>query len=258
MDRGLATGYGHLRDLVLHLARNEVTVRNRWTLLGAAWPVIRQLAQLGVLVFVFSSVLDLGIENYAVYVFAGLIAWNWLSTSVSEGTSSIVAARHLVFQPGFPTVALPVVAATVALVDVLVALPVLVVMLVVTGDLGWSFALLPCLLAIQLVLTVGVVWILSALTVYLRDVPHLITVGLTLLFYLTPVFYDLNRVPERYRDLLRLNPMTPLLEAYRAVLTDHPWPPVASLVAVGALSVALLALGFALFRRLSPGFVDQL
>lgn len=248
----------HFRDLVLHLARAEVASRNRWTLLGAAWPLVRQLAQLGVLVFVFSTVLDLGTDDFAVYVFSGLIAWNWFSTGVSEGTSSVLAGRHLVFQARFQPAVLPVVAVVVALVDALIALPVLVAMLAVAGDLDWPALALPGLLAVQLVLMAGIAWLLSAAAVYVRDVPNLVTVVLTLLFYLTPVFYTLPRVPEEYRDLLRLNPMTTVLESYRAVLMDHPWPPVGTLVAVGALAALLALAGFATFRRAARGFVDEL
>lgn len=251
-------GAAHFRDLVVHLARSEVASRNRWTALGAAWPLVRQLAQLGVLVFVFSTVLDLGIDDFAPYVFSGLIAWNWFSTGVADGTSSLLRGRHLVFQPRFPTSVLPVVATVVPLVDVLVALPVLLGMLAVAGELHWSALALPALLAVQLVLMAGIVWIASAATVYLRDVPNLVLVSLTLLFYLTPVFYALPRVPERFQDVLRLNPMTPLLEGYRAALMGQPWPPAPALAGVCVAAVAAAALGFWAFRRMSPGFVDQL
>jgi lipopolysaccharide transport system permease protein len=138
------------------------------------------------------------------------------------------------------------------------AIPVLVVMLVIAGELRAESVLLPLLYAIQLVLVCGLAWVVAALTVYLRDVPNIVLVGLNALFYLTPVFYSTERVPENAQWLLRLNPMTTLLDADRAVLLGQPFPPVGAFVAVVAFSLAVAVVGYAVFRRLSPGFVDAL
>ena len=245
-------------DLVLHLARREVAIAHRFTLLGWAWPLTRQLVQVAVLVFVFGHVLDLGIENFPVFVFSGLIAWTWFSSGLTAAATSVLAQRHLVFRARFPTIVVPLVAVTVPLIDVVMAIPVLVVMLVIAGELRAESVLLPLLYAIQLVLVCGLAWLVAALTVYLRDVPNIVLVGLNALFYLTPVFYSTERVPENAQWLLRLNPMTTLLDADRAVLLGHPFPPVGTFVAVVAFSIAVAVLGYAVFRRLSPGFVDEL
>src|SRR5580765_6191583 len=123
-----------LRELVVHLVRREVASTHRDTLLGWMWPLVRQLVQLAVLVFVFSKVIDLGIEDYPVFVFSGLIAWNWFATALAGGARSLLINRHLVFQPRLPAVVVPAVAVVVPVVDVAIALPVLVAMLVVNGD----------------------------------------------------------------------------------------------------------------------------
>jgi lipopolysaccharide transport system permease protein len=248
----------YLREVVLHLARREISSKHRWTLLGWTWPLVRQLAQLAVLVFIFSAVFDLGIENYPVFVFSGLLAYTWFSAALIEAASSMLAQRHFVFQPRFPTAVVPVVSVAVPLLDVLLALPVLLVMLVVTGDLAVSVLLLPPLLVIQFVLMCGLAWLCAAATVYLRDVPNVVLVGLTLLFYMTPVFYSLDRVPEKYRWVLELNPLATLIEGYRAVLIGQAAPGVVELGLVCVASVAIAALGLVVFRRLQPGFVDEL
>ncbi len=248
----------HLRDLIVHLAKREVTSLHRFTLLGWMWPLARQLAQLTVLVLVFSKVLDLDIENYAVFVFSGLISWSWFASGVGNGTSSLIRQRHLVFQPRLPTIVLPVVAVAVPLVDVLLALPVLVAMLVWTREVHWTILALPALLAVQLVMMCGLVWFTSAANVYLRDVGNVVSVGLLMLFYLTPVFYDSGRVPSDYAWLLQLNPLTTLIEGYRAVLLEGTLPAPVGLAVVTAISCVLAALGAIFFRRASPGFVDEL
>jgi ABC-type polysaccharide/polyol phosphate export permease len=153
---------------------------------------------------------------------------------------------------------LPVAASTVALVDSLIALPVLIGIVAVSGDLAPSVLFLPVLAVIQLLLVCGLAWLASAASVYLRDVTQIVLVGLLLLFYLTPVFYETARVPDEYEWVIRLNPLTPLLEGYRDVLVEGHLPPAGPVAAVAAASVAAAALGLVVFQRLRRGFVDEL
>jgi lipopolysaccharide transport system permease protein len=220
--------------------------------------VVRQLAQLGVLVFVFSTVLPLGIPDFPVFVFSGLIAWSWFAAGVAQGTSSLLAQRHLVFQSRFPVAVLPVVSVAVPLVDVLLVLPALAVLLVASGELHWTVVLMPPLLLVQLVLMCGIAWLCAAVAVFLRDIVNVVAVGLLLLFYLTPVFYSLESVPDEYVWVLHLNPMTTLLEAYRSVLLGQDFPGIPRVLAVGAASVAIAVAGWWTFRRLEDRFVDEL
>src|SRR5437763_6358182 len=216
--RGRGSELGRLRELVAHLAAREVASLHRFTLLGWAWPLIRQLTQLAVLVVRFWHVLHLGVPHYAAFVFSGLIAWNWFSTGVVNGPSSLLDGRHLVFQPRFPLIALPLVAVAVPLIDLLLALPVLVVMVVATTGLHWTILFLPVLVAIQVTLMAGIAWLTAAATVYFRDVRHIVGVGVTMLFYFTPVFYDLARLPHHYQSLLRLNAITTIVDAYYSLV----------------------------------------
>ena len=249
---------GHFADLVLHLARREVASMHRFTLLGWAWPVVRQLAQLLVLVFVFSTILSLGIPDFPVYVFSGLIAWAWFAGGVQAGTSCLLAQRHLVFQPHFPTVVLPVVSVAVPFIDVLLVLPVLAGMLVITGEVHATALLLPGVLAVQLVLMCGIAWLTAAATVFLRDVQNIVTVGLLLTFYLTPIFYSTDVVPDDYLWVLHLNPMTTVVDAYRAVLLGQDFPSLDRSLGVLAFSVALAGAGWWYFRAQADRFVDHL
>lgn len=247
-----------LRELVLHLVRREVALTNRDTVLGWTWPLVRQLVQLAVLVFIFSRVLDLGIRDYPVFVFSGLIAWNWFTTGMNAATRSLLVNRHLVFQPRLPAVVVPMVAIAVPLVDVAVALPVLVVMLAINGDVQVSLLLLPALLVVQLVLLAGLAWLAAASSVFLRDVPNLVGVVLLLLFYVTPVYFALGKVPPQYQSLLEVNPMATLIESYRAVLLGDPFPDPVRFAVTALAGVAIAVAGLLFFRRLEPGFVDEL
>ena len=249
---------GHFVDVVTHLAHREVASMHRFTLLGWAWPVVRQLATLAVFVFVFSTILDLGIDNFPVFVFSGLVAWGWFSSGVQQATAALIAQRHLVFQPRFPVGVLPIVAIAVPFIDVLLVLPVLLIMLIASGTLSWTVLLLPPLLLVQFVLMAGIAWLTSAANVFARDVENIVGVLLTLVFYCTPIFYSIDKVPERYQSLLRLNPMTTMVESYRGVLMGSDFPSPVRLAAVIVGSAALALAGWFAFRRVEPRFVDEL
>lgn len=249
---------GHLRDVVVHISLSEVAAAHRFTVLGALWPLARQLAQLGVLVFVFSSVVDLGIPDYPSFVFVGLLVWGWFASGIAAATGAVLDRRHLVFQPAFPDTMLPLIAITVALIDLLLALPVLLVIVTVSGDLRPAVLIAVPLLGIQALLMVGLGWLCCAAAVYLRDVRNIVGVGLLLLFYMTPVFYEVGRAPEAARWVLYLNPMTTLVEAHRAIFLRQPAPSALALVLVTAASLLTAVVGLLVFRRLQPGFVDEL
>lgn len=244
--------------LALHLSRREAARANRWTLLGGLWPLARQLTQLAVLVFAFSVIFDIGVPNYPLFVFSGLVMWSWFVNGLNAASGSILTGRHLALQPSFPLPILPVVALGVPLIDVVVALPVLGGMLVLDGGLPATAPLLAPLLALQLLLMAGLAWIVAAVSVYLRDVPNIVAVTLGVVFFLTPVWYPLDRVPPEYSWILELNPMAMLLEAYRAVLLEARLPELQSLGILLGVGCALAVPGYLLFRHLSPGFFDEL
>jgi lipopolysaccharide transport system permease protein len=231
---------------------------HRFTILGPAWPFVRLVVQWGVLAFVFTSLVDLSIDDYPVFLLSGLIAWSWFQTGIGGGTSSLVEKRHLVLQPQLPAAVLPAVGVAVPLLDVLIALPFLLILVVATNVLHWTVLLIPVLLAIQFVLMLGIVWLTAAATVYVRDMRNVVDVAVTLLFYVTPVFYDLRRVPESIRPYLDINPMTTLVDGWRKILIEGHVPDLPSLAIVAAASGGFAALSFLLFQRLSGGFADEL
>ena len=248
----------HVRELVAHLAVRELSSMHRFTLLGWAWPLVRQLAQFAVLLVVFNAVLDLGIPDYPAFVFSGLLAWGWFSAGVVKATTALLDGRHLVFQPRFPSLTLPAVSVTVPFIDFLIALPVMIGILIFTTGVQATILLLPVVAAIQLVLMAGLGWLFASAAVYVRDVNQVVGVGMLMVFYLTPVFYDHARVPTEYQWLFDLNPLTTLLTAYRDILLRGELPDPGPLALLALFSAVVALAGYALFRRLEPGFVDEL
>ncbi len=251
-------GAARVARLTRHLAIRELSAMHRLTVLGWLWPLVRQLAQVGVLVFAFSVVLDLGIPDYGVFVFTGLLAWSWFSDGVSRSAWSVIRGAHLLRHPSFPAQILPLAAVSVPLVDVLIGLPVLLTAVAFTIGVPWEIVLLPALALVQLGLIAGIGLLVASASVYVRDLPQVTVVGLLMLFYMTPVFYPLSRVPEEYRTFLQANPLVGLIDAYRAVLIEGRVPDVSALVWPATAAVILLVIGAFTFRRLRPDFLDRL
>ena len=238
----------HIRDLLRELIARDLKLRYRRSVLGVAWTLLNPLAELLVLLFIFGSVLPLNIPNYAAFLFTGLLVYGWFQAALNFATTAIVGNRDLIKRP-----------VASHLVHFLLALPVLFVLLAFSGiGLTASVAALAMLIAIQFVLILSLAYPVAAIHVWFRDTQYLLRIALQLLFYLTPVFYETSAIPDRYQALYRLNPMVTIVESYRAVLLQHRLPDGPALLSVTVVSLAVLVMGVAVFRRTSHRFVDEL
>jgi homopolymeric O-antigen transport system permease protein len=246
-------------DLMAHLVRRDFTLRYHDSTLGVLWSLLHPLAQLLVLVVLFQSVIPLGIEAYPAFVFSALLPWTWFSTSAGSAGGLFVSNRDLLRQPAFDPAMLVVVNTLSNLLSFVVSLPILLALLAWYGrEPGTSLLFLPVLLAIQGALIVGVGLIVATLNVFYRDVQHIVTVALSLLFYVTPVFYRSHEVTERFRWIFRVNPMAALVEGYREVFLLGLAPSVGPLLIAGAISAGMCAIGYRVYRAQRHDLVDAL
>ena len=249
----------HFFDLVRVLVDRDMKLLYKRSALGIAWTLINPLLQLAVFSFVFRTVIPINIPQYSSFAFSGLLIWTWSQTALFQATGLITSNKALIRQPNFPTAILPVVTTMTGLIHFLLALPVLIIFLAVDGVRPSSVLfVLPLLMVIQFVLTVGLAYPLAALNVTFRDTQHTLGVLLQMLFYLTPIFYDLNSVPKEFQPLYQLNPMVPLIEAYRAILLKGTQPDWQALLMVSLAVAVILPIGLAIFRRQSNTFVEEL
>jgi lipopolysaccharide transport system permease protein len=249
----------HFFDLLRELVDRDMKLLYKRSALGIAWTLINPLLQLAVFSFVFRSVIPINIPKYSSFAFSGLLIWTWTQSALFQATGLITSNRALIRQPNFPIAILPVVTTATGLIHFLLALPVLMIFLIIDGLQPNSVLFfLPVLLVIQFFLTVGLAYPLAALNVTFRDTQHTLGVLLQMLFYLTPIFYDLNSVPKEYLIFYQLNPMVPLIEAYRAVLLRGTQPDWMALLIVSVVVAALLPIGLGIFRRQSDRFVEEL
>jgi lipopolysaccharide transport system permease protein len=249
----------YLFDLTYQLVIREMKLLYKRSFFGIGWTLIRPLLQLLVFYFVFHTALAARVENYASFVLVGLLVWNWFTSAIVEGTGVIVANPMLVRQPKFPVFILPIIVVLVGMIHFLSALPVLFIFLLIERVFIQPIIVaLPIIIAIQFCLTTSLIYVLAAVNVTFRDTKYTIDVLLRLLFFLTPVFYSLNNVPEKYKFWYFLNPMVHLLEAYRTILVLGESPNWLRLGGVSVGAIALLVIAQAFFRQQSHRFVEEL
>jgi lipopolysaccharide transport system permease protein len=248
-----------VRDLLRELVARDMKLRYKRSVLGIMWSLLNPLLQLLIFYFVFGMLLPLNIPHYASFLFTGILAWNWFSSSLLFATGAIVDNRELIRRPGFPIAILPTVTVTSHLVHFLIALPILLTCVMLdVGQLTSAIVALPLVIVLQFILTLSLAYLIATFHVSFRDTQYLLGVLLQLLFFLTPIFYDIASIPEQYRWLLNLNPMVHLVNAYRAILIHGQLPDGIALISLAGGSLLLLAVGYLIFVRASYNFVEEL
>jgi lipopolysaccharide transport system permease protein len=249
----------YVRDLLRELVRRDTKVRYEGTLLGVLWLLAKPLLTVGVLFFTFHLVLAINVPRFTSFALIGVLVYTWFQSSLLDASSIGLANRDLVRRPQFTIAILPLVAVMTNFVHFLFAVPVLAVVLLIGGsDPSIALFALPGVMAIQFVATTGLAYIVAAAGVLYRDIGHLVGVGLTLFFFLSPVFYDPTQVPPEYQPLYRLNPLVALLDAYRALLLRGETPEWSGLAIVAAVGTLLALIGALLFKKVSHRFVEEL
>jgi ABC-type polysaccharide/polyol phosphate export permease len=248
------------RELVRTLAERELRVRYKQTSLGLAWAIVTPLALMVVFSLFFNRVakVDTGGVPYPLFAYLGLIPWTFFSTSVSQGGQSLLQNVSLLNKVYCPREVFPLASVLVAGLDAVLAVVVLGVLFVVSGFAPKGTSLfVPLLLVVQVIFTLGVTTLISAVVVYFRDLRHALPIVLQLALFATPVAYGIDVVPESLRWLYALlNPLAPVIDGYRrSVLLGQ--APVWDLLALGAATSSLaLGLGYVLFKRMESSFAD--
>jgi len=248
------------RALITELVRRELKLRYRGTWLGFLWTMINPLVFTVVYTLVFTAFLGIGIPKFPAFLLSGLLPWMmWFTESVSSGTNCVVDHAGFLRNTVFPAEILPMVSAGTGMMNYVFSLPVLVLLLLVYGvPLGWSLVALPLIMAVQLLLVLGIVYFTATYNVYLRDLRYIVQHVLLVAFFLTPIMYDFSVVPARFHWLLKLNPMTIVIDSYRSVLFYGIWPHWRNLGFVLALSSAMVILGSMVFQANKETFVEYL
>jgi lipopolysaccharide transport system permease protein len=244
--------------LLLTFAVRDLHVRYRQTVIGVVWLLIQPLLLACLFSFVFGQIANMPKEHVprVLLAYAGVLGWNLFSTIVVRGAHSLVDNAALLSKVFFPREILPISVVLPALVDFVVSWSMFQCMSVSFGV--WpplQALLLPIWVLVVCLLAVGCGLITSALMVWYRDVVYIVQLAMQLLMYASPIAFTLHSVPERYRVFVQVNPVSPLLEAFRWSLLGVGQPSVALVYPI-VLAVILFAVGLMFFRYLARGFAD--
>ena len=248
----------HYRELLYFLAWRDLKVRYKQTVLGVAWAVLQPLFTMMIFTVIFGRFAGVrtGDVPYPVFVFAGLIPWNFFATSIGFAGTSLIGHQHLLTKIYFPRLFVPTAVVCTYLVDLAITVVLYACILAVYRIVpSWQVVFLPLLIGLTLALTLGLGYTLAAVTVLYRDTKYLIPFATQVLMYLSPVIYPVNLLPGRFRWILSLNPMCGIIEGYRWSILGTPCDPVSMGLAV-ATSFGLLIFGLFFFRKTERLFAD--
>jgi ABC-type polysaccharide/polyol phosphate export permease len=247
------------RGLIAVLARKEFFVRYRRTSFGLLWAVGLPLLQAAILTLVFGKLLKSHAPDYAAFVFAGMVPWSYFAATLGGGATAIVDNSSLSNRIYFPRAVLPLVSALSSLYSVAVTVAILIAMCLGFGvNLGPKVLLLVPAVALVAVLASSFVLVLAALHVYFRDVRFLVTASLTVWLYITPVIFQVDQLPHVLRPLVRLNPMTGVVELFRFATVGASSQWTVALAVTGAWILVLGCVAVLLHRRFDRLFADRL
>lgn len=259
MFRNLRELYQY-RGLLLSLIQRELKARYRNSVLGFLWTFLNPTLQMVVYTLVFSVFMRQKIESYTYFMFVGLLPWIWFSTSIGAGASAISDRRDLLTKVRFPAQVLPATVVFTNLANYLLSLPLMLVLGLFQHQWPtWHIVLFPVVLLAQLCMTMGLVYIASALNVTFRDIQQIIANLLTMMFFATPVFYKADGIPEPFRQWMVLaNPMSVMVTSYQAIFYEHRLPDPVPLALWMGISVVLLWVAASLFERRREEFAENI
>ena len=247
------------RDLAYRFVRRDLTLRYRQTALGVIWVIVQPLLAAGAFSFVFGKVAKLPSQGvpYFAFAYAGMLAWNAFSSTLTKVSGSLVGNQALISKIFFPRLVLPLSTLGSTLVDFAVALGMMAVILGIVGIApGWGVLMLPVWLVVALLLATGIGLAAAALMVSYRDVAYVLPVATQLLLYASPIAYAVSSVPTSLRFAVDLNPLTGLLEGFRWSLLRTAAPSPGAIACSAVASLAVFLAGAVVFTRMERKFAD--
>ena len=247
------------RELLKTSITKDVGGKYKHSFLGVIWSFVNPLLQIAVYALVFQVILKSNIENYAVYLCCGLVPWQYFSSVVLRGAATIIDNGNIIKKVYFPREILPISVVASEGVNFLISTTIILGFVIFGGiGLSWNILCYFLILAIQIIVSIGIAFIVSSLTVYFRDLLHLLGILMQLLFYATPIVYSMDSVPASMKWLLMLNPMSYLIEGYRNIFYNKTMPNFKGLLIALVMGVVLCVCGYFIFRKLEKRFAEEL
>lgn len=207
----------------------------------------------------FGEILKNPQENYVVFLCCGLIPWTFFSATLNRASFTMVENGNIIKKVYFPREILPISVVTSEAFNFIISTIIIIAFVFIYGLGITKYVLLyPLVFLVQYILSVAIAFVVSSITVYVRDLQHLIAVALQLLFYATPIVYSVETLPEQYRWILNINPMTYIINGYRDIFYNQTMPDVKGLLILLGIVVIVCCIGYLIFQKLQKGFAEEL
>lgn len=247
------------RELLKTNVKKEIRGRYKNSILGVMWSFLNPLLQLAVYSIIFGALLAGGDKTYPIYICVALIPWTYFTTAITQASFTIIGNGDIIKKVYFPREILPISVVTSGAVNFIISTIIILAFVIFSGmGLSWYILLYPFVLLVQYVLLLGIAFIVSSITVYFRDLEHIIGIILLAAFYGTPIVYKLEQLPANLQIIMQLNPMTHIINGYRDIFYYHQMPNIKVLGILLAISVLITVIGYFIFKKLQKGFAEQL
>lgn len=249
------------RELLKSNIKKEIRGKYKGSILGVLWSFINPLLTVLVYAIVFPYIMRVEQDHYLIFLITAIIPWTFFTTVIQQGTLSIRINSGIIKKVYFPREIMPISVAVSGLINFFISCVIILVFVLGDGvGISWHLILLPLVAIIQMIFSLGLVMILSAINVYVKDIEYIVTFIIQMLFYGTPILYPLSLFSESeiLTKIVQLNPMTQIVLSYRDIFMNHQIPNLLGLLYVAILSVIILVLGFMIFRKLERGFAEEL
>ena len=247
------------RELLKTNVKKEIRGKYKNSFLGVLWSFLNPLLQIVVYAVVFQVILKNPQENYAIFLCCGLIPWTFFSSTVTRSAFTMIENGNIIKKVYFPREILPISIVTSEAVNFMIS-TIIILGFVIFGGIGISKYIIfyPLVLLAQYLLLIGISLIISSISVYVRDLQHLIGVAMQLLFYATPIVYASETIPDNFKWILYLNPMTYIINGYRDIFYNQKMIDVIPTLLLIIISIILCLIGYIIFNKLQKGFAEQL
>lgn len=249
----------HYRELLKTNIKKEIRGRYKGSWLGIIWTFLNPLLQLLVYSFVFPYILRIKVENYTVFMIVALVPWTFFTAAIQNGSGCVIGEAGIIKKVYFPREIIPISVVFSSLVNFLITCIIMFLFIIFSG-IGFTKYLLlfPLIVLIQTIFTLAFTFVLSAVTVYIQDIGHFVSIVLMLGFYATPIVYTSDSLPNKFQNILNLNPMTHVINAYRDILFYQNTPDYRSMLILAIISIFILIVSYKIFKKLERNFAEEL
>jgi ABC-type polysaccharide/polyol phosphate export permease len=244
------------RELIWALAIKELKIRYKRSVLGFLWALLNPMLLMLVLTAVFSTIMNVNIPHYAIFLLSVLLPWTFFSQSLSYAAESIVGNADLIKKVRIAKLVFPIAAVVSNMINLLLSfIPLVMIVIAMRHPFYWTWLYLPVPLLALTIFTLGATFFFATANVYYRDVAHILQIVLQVWFYITPIIYEITTFPAKYRGIFKLNPVIFVLNGFRLSVYYGKLPEFRSIFASFVCGLVALVIGFAIFRRHQDEFV---